>query len=144
MLGREQVLVPPTLERRAAVHALLREDRSHREAADILGLYSKTGGRFAAEADPRLLVNASPGQEAGPGQPWINQRWNEGITDADLHRERTGQRRTRQALRPPVPWCRRPLQGRPEPPSGLVTAWLLAGRSASIRHRGPVPDEEYS
>ncbi len=53
VLGRERVLVARTLERHAAVHALLREGRSQREAADILGLDRKTIGRFAAEAEDR-------------------------------------------------------------------------------------------
>ena len=58
--GRERALVSRTLERHAAVHELLREGRSQREAADILGLDRKTVGRFAAEADPgRLLVKAT-------------------------------------------------------------------------------------
>jgi transposase len=92
VLGRERALVARTLERHAAVHALLREGRSQREAADILGLDRKTVGRFAAEADPaRLLVKATGrAGKLDPFKPWINQRWNEGITNAAaLHAEMT-------------------------------------------------------
>jgi len=94
VLGRERVLVARTLERHAAVHALLREGRSQREAADILDPDRKTIGRFAAEAGPaRLLVKATGrAGKLGPFKPWINQRWNEGTTSAAaLHREITAQ-----------------------------------------------------
>ena len=58
--GRGRALVARTPERHAAVHALLREGRSQREAAGIPGLDRKTTGRFAAEAGPaRLLVKAT-------------------------------------------------------------------------------------
>jgi transposase len=82
--GRERVLVARTLECHAAVHALLREGRSQREAADILGLDRKTVGRFAAEADPVRLLAKATGRagKLDPFKPWINQRWNEGITNA--------------------------------------------------------------
>jgi transposase len=91
-LGRERVLVARTLERHAAVHKLLREGRSQREAADILGLDRKTIGRFAAEADPQRLLVKATGRagKLDPFKPWINQRWNEGITNAAaLHAEMT-------------------------------------------------------
>ena len=92
--GRERALVSRTLERHAAVHELLREGRSQREAADILGLDRKTVGRFAAEADPgRLLVKATGrAGKLDPFKPWINRRWNEGLTNAAaLHAEITAQ-----------------------------------------------------
>jgi transposase len=94
VLGRERVLVARTLERHAAVHGLLREGRSRREAADILGLDRKTVNRFAAEADPaRLLVKATGrAGKLDPFKPWINRRWNEGLTNAAaLHAEITAQ-----------------------------------------------------
>jgi transposase len=94
VLGRERVLVRRTLERHAAVHELLRRGRSQREAADILGLDRKTVGRFAAEAGPgRLLVNATGrAGKLDPFKPWINRRWNEGLTNAAaLHAEITAQ-----------------------------------------------------
>ena len=94
MPGRERALVSRTLERHAAVHELLREGRSQREAASIPGLDRKTAGRFAAEAGPgRLLVKAT-GRAAklDPFKPWINRRWNEGLTNAAaLHAEITAQ-----------------------------------------------------
>lgn len=92
VLGRERILVSRTLERHAAVQKLLREGRSQREAADILGLDRKTIGRFAAEADPQRLLVKATGRagKLDPFKPWINQRWNEGITNAAaLHREIT-------------------------------------------------------
>ena len=90
VLGRERVLVARTLERHAAVHKLLREGRSQREAAGILGLDRKTIGRFAAEADPQRLLVKATGRagKLDPFKPWINQRWNEGLTNAAaLHAE---------------------------------------------------------
>jgi transposase len=90
VLGRERALVARTLERHAAVHELLREGRSRREAADILGLDRKTVNRFAAEDDPaRLLVKATGrAGKLDPFKPWINRRWNEGLTSAAaLHAE---------------------------------------------------------
>jgi transposase len=92
--GRERALVTRTLQRHAAVHELLREGRSQREAADILGLDRKTVGRFAAETDPdRLLVKATGrAGKLDPFKPWINRRWNEGLTNAAaLHAEITAQ-----------------------------------------------------
>jgi transposase len=88
--GRERALVSRTLDRHAAVHELLRAGRSQREAADILGLDRKTVNRFASEADPaRLLVKATGRQgKLDPFKPWINRRWNEGLTSAAaLHAE---------------------------------------------------------
>jgi transposase len=90
VLGRERALVARTLERHAAIHALLREGRSQREAAGILGLDRKTIGRFAAEADPQRLLVKATGRagKLDPFKPWINQRWNGGITNAAaLHAE---------------------------------------------------------
>jgi transposase len=92
--GRERALVSRTLERHAAVRELLREGRSQREAAGILGLDRKTVGRFAAEAGPgRLLVKATGrAGKLDPFKPWINRRWNEGLTNAAaLHAEITAQ-----------------------------------------------------
>jgi transposase len=90
--GRERVLVARTLERHEDVHALLREGRSRREAADILGLNRSTVNRFAAEADPQRLLVKATGRagKLDPFKPWINQRRNEGVTSAAaLHREIT-------------------------------------------------------
>ena len=144
VLGRERALVARTLERHAAVHALLREGRSQREAADILGLDRKTIGRFAAEADPeRLLVKATGrAGKLDPFKPWINQRWNEGITNAAaLHAEMAatqGWTGSVQAVERYVRQfrgadgrsraCRNPLQAppaAPPPKTREVTRWLL-------------------
>ena len=143
VLGRERVLVARTLERHAAVHALLREGRSQREAAGILGLDRKTIGRFAAEADPaRLLVKATGrAGKLDPFKPLINQRWNEGITNAAaLHREITARGWTGsvQAVERYVRQFRgadgrsragrNPLQAppaAPPPKTREVTRWLL-------------------
>jgi transposase len=94
VLGRERALVSRTLERHAAVHELLREGRSQREAADILGLDRKTVSRFAAEAGPGRLLAKATGRagKLDPFKPWINRRWNEGLTNAAaLHAEITAQ-----------------------------------------------------
>jgi transposase len=141
--GRERVLVARTIERHAAVHELLREGRSRREAAGILGLDRKTVNRFAAEAGPAPLLVKATGRagKLDPFKPWINRRWNEGLTSAAaLHAEITAQgwtgsiqavqryvrqfrtadgrtragRNPRQA--PPVP---------PAPKTRQVTRWLL-------------------
>jgi transposase len=88
--GRERVLVSRTRERHAAVHALLQAGRSQREAAEILGLSRNTVNRFAREPDPAaLLVKAtSRDSKLDPFKPWINQRWNQGLTSAvALHAE---------------------------------------------------------
>lgn len=84
VLGRERVLVARTLERHAAVCKLMREGRSQREAADILGLDRKIVGRFASEEDPQRLLAKATGRagKLDPFKPWINQRWNEGLTNA--------------------------------------------------------------
>jgi transposase len=143
VLGRERILVARTLERHAAVHKLLREDRSQREAADVLGLDRKTVGRFAAETDPeRLLVKATGrAGKLDPFKPWINQRWNEGVTNAAaLHREITARGWTGsvQAVERYVRQFRgadgrsragrNPLQAppvTPAPKTREVTRWLL-------------------
>ena len=88
--GRERVLVSRTRERHAAVHELLQAGRSRREAAEILGLDRKTVNRFASQADPAGLLVKATGREGklDPFKPWINRRWNEGITSAAaLHAE---------------------------------------------------------
>jgi hypothetical protein len=96
------------------------------------------------QADPaRLLVKATGrAGKPDPFKPWINQRWNQGITNAAaLHAEMARhpgpdrQRPGRRALRTPVPRRRRPQQGRPEPlqappvtpapKTREVTPWLL-------------------
>ena len=88
--GRERALVSRTLDRHAAVHELLQAGRSRREAAEILGLSRNTGNRFASQADPAALLVKATGRNSrlDPFKPWINRRWNEGLTSAAaLHAE---------------------------------------------------------
>jgi transposase len=88
--GRERALVSRTLERHAAVYDLLRAGHTQRETAQILGLDPGTVSRFAREPDPAaLLVKAtSRDSKLDPFKAYINQRWNQGITDAAvLHAE---------------------------------------------------------
>jgi transposase len=141
--GRERALVPRTLERHAAVHELLRAGRSQREAAKILGLSRSTVIRFARQADPAMLLVKSTGRESklDPFKPWINRRWNEGLTSAAaLHAEiatqgwaggvqaveryvrqfRTADGRTRAGRSP-----RQAPAAPPPPKTRQVTRWLL-------------------
>ena len=88
--GRERALVSRTRERHAAVHELLQAGHSQREAAEILELSRNTVNRFARERDTaRLLVKATSREsKLDPFKPYINSRWNEGITSAAaLHAE---------------------------------------------------------
>jgi hypothetical protein len=80
--GRERALVSRTLDRHAAVHELLQAGRSQREAAEILGLSRNTVNRFARQADAAgLLVKATSREsKLDPFKPWINRRWNQGLT----------------------------------------------------------------
>ena len=88
--GRERALVSRTRERHAAVHELLQAGRSQREAAEILDLSRNTVNRFAREPDPAALLVKATSRESklDPFKPWINQRWNQGLTSAAaLHAE---------------------------------------------------------
>ena len=88
--GRERALVSRTRERHAAVHELLQGGRSQREAAEILGLSRNTVNRFAREPGPAALLVKATSRESklDPFKPWINQRWNQGLTSAAaLHAE---------------------------------------------------------
>jgi transposase len=90
--GRERALVSRTLDRHAAVHELLQAGRSRREAAEILGLSRNTVNRFASQAGPAALLVKATSRESrlDPFKPWINRRWNEGLTSAAaLHAEMT-------------------------------------------------------
>jgi transposase len=142
--GRERALVSRTLERHAAVHELLRAGRSQREAAEILGLSRNTVNRFARQGDAAGLLVKATGRDSklDPFKPWINRRWNEGLTSAAaLHAEmtatqgwtgnvqaveryvrqfRTADGRTR-AGRAPRPAPAAP----PAPKTRQVTRWLL-------------------
>ena len=88
--GRERALVSRTLQRHAAVHDLLQAGHTQRETAQILGLDPGTVSRFAREPDPAALLVKATGRDSklDPFKAYINQRWNQGITDAAvLHAE---------------------------------------------------------
>ena len=88
--GRERVLVSRTRERHAAVHELLQAGHCQRETAEILGLSPRTVSRFARERDAAgLLVRATSREsKLDPFKPWIDRRWNQGLTSAPaLHAE---------------------------------------------------------
>jgi transposase len=92
--GRERVLVARTRERYDAVHKLLDAGHSQRQTARILGLDAATITRFARAPGPgALLVKATsrPGK-LDPFKPYLNRRWNQGITSAAaLHAELAAQ-----------------------------------------------------
>jgi transposase len=141
--GRERALVSRTLERHAAVHELLRAGRSQREAAEILGLDRKTVNRFAGQADPAVLLVKAAGRDSklDPFKPWMNRRWNQGLTSAAaLHAEmtatqgwtgsvqaveryvrqfRTADGRSRDSTARPAP------SALPAPKTRQITRWLL-------------------
>jgi hypothetical protein len=88
--GRERRLVTLTRERHAAIRELLAAGHFLGAISRALGLDRHTVQRFAREPDvTKLLVKAtSRDSKLDPFKPWINQRWNEGITDAAaLHAE---------------------------------------------------------
>jgi transposase len=143
--GRGRALVSRTLERHAAVHDLLQAGHTQRETAQILGLDPGTVSRFAREPDPAaLLVKAtSRDSKLDPFKAYINQRWNQGITDAAvLHAELAaaqGWTGSVQAVRRYVRQFRtadgRTTAGRagqpapaapPAPKTRQITRWLLS------------------
>jgi hypothetical protein len=72
------------------VQALLAEGLPVREIGRRLGLDRKTAGKFAGAASiEELLVKATIWASIlNPFKPYINQQWNDGITDAAvLHTE---------------------------------------------------------
>jgi zinc-finger of transposase IS204/IS1001/IS1096/IS1165 len=88
--GRERRLVARTRERHAAVHDLLAAGQSLSAAGRALGLSRNTVLRFAraARADELLVKATSRETSPGPFKPYLNQRRDEGITDASvLHAE---------------------------------------------------------
>jgi transposase len=143
--GHERALVSRTRERHAAVHELLQAGRSQREAAEILGLDKKTVNRFAREPGPdALLVKATSREnKLDPFKAYINQRQNQGLTNAAaLHAElaatqgwtgsvhaveryvrqfRTADGRTRAGKNP-----RQAPASRPVPKTRQITRWLLS------------------
>ena len=92
--GRERVLVARTRERYDAVHTLLDAGHSQQDTALILGLDRTTIARFAHAPGPdALLVKAtSRDSKLDPFKPYLNRRWNQGITTAAvLHAELAAQ-----------------------------------------------------
>jgi transposase len=135
--GRERALVSRTLERHAAVHDLLQAGHTRREAARILGLDPGTVSRFAREPGPAALLVRATGRDSklDPFKAYINQRWNQGITDAAvLHAELAatqGWTGSVQAVRRYVRQFRtaggQPAPAAPPPPkTRQITRWLLS------------------
>ena len=133
--GRERRLVTRTRERHAAVHNLLAAGQSLSAISRILSLDRKTVLRFAREPDvERLLVKAtSRDSKLDPFKPFINQQWNEGITDAAaLHAELAAQgwRGSAQAVRRYVRPFRQQAAAPPPAPvvpkARQITRWLLS------------------
>jgi transposase len=133
--GRERRLVTRTRERHAAVHDLLAAGQSLSAISRILSVDRKTVLRFAREPDVgKLLVKAtSRDSKLDPFKPWINQRWNQGITDAAaLHAELAAQgwRGSAQAVRRYVrPFRQQPAAPPPAPvvpKARQITRWLLS------------------
>jgi transposase len=133
--GRKRRLVARTRERHAAVHDLLAAGKSLGAISRILSLDRKTVQRFAREPGvEKLLVKATSREtRLDPFKPWINQRWNEGITDAAaLHAELQAQGWTgsAQAVRRYVrPFRQLPAAPPPAaavPKARQITRWLLS------------------
>ena len=87
--GHERALVTRHRERYAAVQALLADGCSVREIARRLGLARGTAAKFAGAASiDELLVKATSRPSIlDPFKAYINQRWNDGITSADVLQE---------------------------------------------------------
>src|SRR5580704_1223856 len=138
--GRERHLVTRTRERHAAIHELLAAGHSQDAISRALGLDRHTVRRFAREPDvDKLLVKAtSRDSKLDPFKPWINQRWNDGITDAAaLHAglQAQGWTGSVQAVRRYVRQFRQ-LAAAPPPAPAVpktrqITGWLLS-RPASL------------
>jgi transposase len=138
--GRERRLVTRTRERHAAVHELLAAGHSLSAISRALGLDRQTVQRFARQPDvAKLLVKAtSRDSKLDPFKPWINQRWNEGITDAAaLHAELQPQgwkgsvQAVRRYVRPFRQLAAAPPPAPAVPKARQITRWLLS-RPASL------------
>ncbi len=138
--GRERRLVRRTRERHAAVHELLAAGHSLSAISRTLGLDRQTVQRFARQPDvARLLVKAtSRDSKLDPFKPRINQRWNDGITDAAaLHAELQAQgwkgsvQAVRRYVRPFRQLAAAPPPAPAVPKARQITRWLLS-RPASL------------
>lgn len=133
--GHERRLVARTRERHAAIHELLHAGQSLSAICRALHLDRKTVQRFARQPDvEKLLVKATSRESRlDPFKPCLNQRWNDGITDAAaLHAEITARGFTGsvQAVRRYVRPFRATLTAPPPAPtvpkSRQITRWLLS------------------
>ena len=138
--GRERRLVTRTRERHTAIWGLLAAGHSLSAISRALGLDRQTVQRFAREPDvAKLLVKAtSRDSKLDPFKPWINQRWNEGITDAAaLHAElqargwRGSVQAVRRYVRPFRQLAAAPSPAPAVPKARQITRWLLS-RPASL------------
>jgi transposase len=143
--GRERRLVTRHRERHAAVQALLAEGLPAGEISRRLGLDRTTTRKFArATSIEELLVKATNRASIlDPFKPYINQRWNDGITSATvLHAELQAQgwkgspqavRRYVRQFRPADGRTRAARTGRPAPAPATppppkprrVARWLM-------------------
>lgn len=133
MCGRERRLVARTRERHAAVHELLGAGRPLAAIGRILHLDRKTVQRFAREPDVVGLLVKTTSRETKLDvfKPYLNQRWNEGITSAAGSTTRSPPRASLAACRPSAatsaPSARRPAPPAPAvPETRQITRWLLS------------------
>jgi transposase len=132
--GRERRLVARTRERHAAVHELLAAGKSLSAISRALGLSRNTVLRFAraASADELLVKATSRENSLDPFKPYLNQRWNEGITDARVLHAELQARGWRGSARTVCRYVR-PFRQLPAAPSApavpktrQITRWLLS------------------
>jgi transposase len=133
--GRERRLVARTRDRHAAIWELLDAGKPLGAISRALSLDRGTVQRFAREPDvEQLLVKAtSRDSKLDPFKPWINQRWNEGITDAAaLHAELQAQgwkgsvQAVRRYVRPFRQLAAAPPPAPVVPKARQITSWLLS------------------
>jgi transposase len=136
--GRERRLVARTRERHAAVHELLAAGQSLSAAGRALGLSRNAVLRFAraATADELLVKATSRENSLDPFKPYLNQRWNEGITDASVLHAELRARGWRGSARTVCRYVR-PFRQLPAPPPAppvpkprQITRWLLSRPAA--------------
>jgi transposase len=133
--GRERRLVTRTRERHAAVHDLLAAGKSLGAISRALSLDRKTVQRFAREPDAGKLLAKATSRESklDPFKPYLNRRWNEGITDASvLHAELAAQgwhgsaQAVRRYVRPFRHQATAPPPAPAVPKGRQITRWLLS------------------
>jgi transposase len=132
--GIEGRLVTRTRERYAAVHELLQAGESLHAISRALSLSRPTVRRFARAASADELMDGATGKESklDTFQPYIHQRWNEGVTDATaLHaelRERGFAGSVRTLRRYVAPFRQGAVPGPVPavPKTRQITRWLLS------------------